>query len=130
MADPTPGAPPADAHLATASPTAPASAGDMATDWSVQAADVVDDLVANVHDRFIRPVVLGARAVVFGLLIAALATVVMVLLSVSLVRLLTVYAFGGRVWASYLLLGGLFTVAGLVLWSRRSQADPTTASAR
>ena len=123
MADQTPGATPAGTDpTATANP-----AGDRATGLSVQAADMVDDLVANVHDRFIRPVVLAARAVVFGLLIAVLATTVMVLVSVSLVRLLTIYVFDGRVWASYLLLGGLFTVGGLVLWAKRTSADPTAA---
>ena len=106
------------ARAAPASPTAAATAG-VATDWSAQAADAVDLTWSTPSTtRLIRPVILGARAVVFGLLVAALATVVMVVLvSVSLVRLLDVYVFGGRVWASYLLLGRLFTVGGLVAWS-------------
>jgi len=129
MADQTPGVPPADPESQITPPGGPErSASDRAAGMSVQAADMVDDLVANVHDRFIRPVVLGARAVVFGLLIAVLATTVLVLVSVSLVRLLTIYAFDGRVWASYLLLGGLFTAAGLILWAKRSSADPTAAT--
>jgi hypothetical protein len=89
-------------------------------DWPVRAADAIDGVVAGVHDRFIRPVILGARAVVFGLLILAASIVLAVLVSVALVRLLTVYVFDGRVWASYLLLGSLFTLGGLVLWSQRN----------
>ena len=52
---------------------------------------------------------MAARAVVFGLLAAFIALVIVVLVSVGLVRLLDVYVFGGRVWISYLILGLLFT---------------------
>lgn len=95
------------------------AAGGFAADWPRKAADAVDLLVDIVHDKAVRPAALVARAVVFGLLIAALALVVVVLVSVALVRLLDVYAFGGRVWISYAVLGGLFTLAGLAAWSRR-----------
>ena len=57
-------------------------------DWPVRAADAIDGVVAGVHDRVIRPVILGARAVVFGLLILAASIVLAVLVSVALVRLL------------------------------------------
>jgi hypothetical protein len=111
--DPNPAARPRD-------PASPAT-------LSARAADLVDNLVGDVHERFIRPIVLAARAVVFGLIIATLAIVVLVLLSVALVRLLTVYLFDGRVWASYLLLGSIFVIGGFYLWSKRSSADPTAA---
>ena len=124
---------PGDQPVSTPDParpaTVPAPSGPMA-EWPARAADTVDSLVATVHDRFIRPVVLGARAIVFGLLILTLSVVLAVLISVSLVRLLTVYVFDGRVWASYLLLGSIFTGGGLYLWSQRSSAlDVTGGSA-
>jgi hypothetical protein len=61
----------------------------------------------------------GARAVVFGIVIATMAVVLIALLSIALVRLLDVYAFGGRAWASEALVGALLTVTGLAAWSRR-----------
>jgi FtsH-binding integral membrane protein len=47
-----------------------------------------------------------------------------VLISITSIRLLTVYAFSGRVWLSDLVVGVLFVVAGLLAWSRRR--DPST----
>jgi hypothetical protein len=99
----------------------------MSAEWPRKAADVVELVVATVHDRAIRPIVLAARVVVFGLLVSALALVVLVLLSVGLIRLLDVYAFDGRVWISYAVLGGVFTLAGLFAWSRRiARSGPAT----
>jgi hypothetical protein len=48
-----------------------------------------------------------------------MALVLGVLAIIALIRLLTVYVFDGRVWASYLLLGVLFMGAGAVAWTRR-----------
>ena len=44
-----------------------------------------------------------------------------VLISVGVLRLLNTYVFRGpqRVWASYTLLGGIFTLTGLFLWTLR-----------
>jgi hypothetical protein len=84
----------------------------VAADWPEKAVDAIDHAIATVNDLAIRRIVLAGRAVIFGLIILAMATVVTVVLSVSLVRLLDVYAFGGRTWASYLLLGGLMSGGG------------------
>lgn len=94
--------------------------------WPAKAADAVDLVVDTIHDKAIRPLLLVGRALVFGLVIAALGTLLAVVLAIALVRLLDVYAFGHRVWASDALLGFVFTVAGLGAWSmrtRRSAAD-------
>jgi hypothetical protein len=100
---------------------APSPLGSTA-EWPAKAVDAIDLVVATVHDRAIRPALVAARAVVFGLIIAVVALMLLILLSIALVRLLDVYVFGGRVWASYLLLGGLFVIAGFVAWSRRNSA--------
>lgn len=89
------------------------------TDWPARLADTVEDVVGTVHDRVVRPLLLAARAVVFGILVGAMALVLAVLFSIAVVRLLDDYAFGKRVWASDLVVGGLLTVAGLLAWSRR-----------
>jgi hypothetical protein len=81
----------------------------------------VDLVISTVHDKVIRPALILARALVFGAVIVLAGTVALVLVCAGLLRLLDVYAFPGRVWASYALLGVLFTVGGLFTWSRRSQ---------
>jgi len=48
-----------------------------------------------------------------------MALVLSVLGLVALVRLLDVYAFGGRVWASDTLLGAVLVGAGGFAWSKR-----------
>ncbi|MDA8273766.1 MAG: hypothetical protein M0029_00100 [Actinomycetota bacterium] len=97
-------------------------------DLAARAADAVESVVALVRDRTVRPVTLAARAVVFGVVVAAGSLVLTVLLSVALVRILTVYAFAGRVWASDLLVGAVFVAAGLAAWSRRSPRRTAGAS--
>ena len=62
---------------------------------------------------------LVARGLVFGIVIGTMVLVLCVVLAVGVIRLLDVYAFGGRVWASDTLLGGLLVVGGAFLWSRR-----------
>lgn len=92
---------------------------DAAAQWQARVVDIVDDTVTAVHDRIIRPVLLVARAIVFGIIVATMALVVSILLSIAVVRLLDVYAFRGRVWASDALVGGLLTVLGVVAWTKR-----------
>jgi hypothetical protein len=90
-------------------------------EWSIKAVDAVDSVVDVVHDKVVRPVLIVGRAVVFGILIAFVAVVVLTLLAVGLVRLLDVYAFGGRVWASDALFGAIFCAGGFFLWSMRTK---------
>ncbi len=89
-------------------------------EWPKKAADTVEMVVDALHDKAIRPVALVVRAMVFGLVIAALAVLVTVLVSVAVLRVLDTYAFPNHNWASYTLLGGLLTLSGLGAWSRRS----------
>ena len=90
---------------------------------------VLDSLVELLRDRTVRPLTLATRAVVFGIIVFAAAVVTVVLLSITLIRLLTVYAFDGRVWLSDLVVGVLFVVAGLVAWSQRSDPNATSEGA-
>ena len=80
---------------------------------------MVDEVVSQVHDRVIRPLLLAARAAVFGIVAGAMALVLGVLLAIAVVRLLDTYAFGHRVWASEALVGGVITAIGLLAWSQR-----------
>jgi hypothetical protein len=97
----------------------------MSEEWSNRAIDTVDSVVDVVHDKVVRPAIVAGRAVVFGILIAFVSLVVLVLLAIGLVRLLDVYAFGGRVWASDALFGVISCGVGFFLWSKRARRSPT-----
>jgi hypothetical protein len=93
-------------------------------DLPTRGADMVDTLVTLLRDKTVRPLTLATRAIVFGIIVFAASVVTVVLVSITLIRLLTVYAFSGRVWLSDLVVGVLFVVAGLLAWSQRR--DPST----
>jgi hypothetical protein len=106
-------------------PESPASrlpGSGVLSDVPVRATDLVDTLVTLLRDKTVRPLTLATRAIVFGIIVFAASVVTVVLVSISLIRILTVYAFDGRVWLSDLVVGVLFVALGLVAWSRRT--DP------
>jgi drug/metabolite transporter (DMT)-like permease len=86
-------------------------------DWAVQTADSIERLVDSVRSNTSDRLVSVARLVVFGLLAAILGTIALVLFAVFVVRVMDSYIPGG-VWVVYLVLGGLFTLAGLLLWQQ------------
>jgi hypothetical protein len=94
--------------------TTPARASD---DWAVQTADTIERLVESVRSNTSDRLVSVARLIVFGLLAAILGTVALVLFAIFVVRIMDSYIPGG-VWVVYLLLGGLFTLGGLLLWQQ------------
>ena len=77
-------------------------------------------MVDTLRDRVIRPIILVGRAIVFGLLIATLLIVIAVAAGVAILRVLDNYVFPNDVWASYLVLGTIVTVAGLFIWTKRA----------
>jgi uncharacterized membrane protein YdjX (TVP38/TMEM64 family) len=91
-------------------------------DLTQRALDTIDTVVATVNDKAIRPAIVAARAIVFGVIIAVVALVVLVLIGVGIVRLTTVYLFDHKVWISYLVLGGLFSLGGAFAYARRGTA--------
>lgn len=87
-------------------------------DWAAETAGRIESAVGTVRDKVVLPVVTVARAVVFGILVAAMGVVIAVVLAIALVRMLDVYV-PGDVWAAHLIVGGLFSLAGLLLWRKR-----------
>jgi hypothetical protein len=87
-------------------------------DWAARATKMVEHAVEFVQYRSLRPVRLAVQALVIGTLVALVALFLLVAASIGLVRLLTEDAFGGRVWASDLLVGGIFAAAGAFLFLR------------
>ncbi len=89
-------------------------------EWPAKVADTIEGVVESVQDKVVRPLILVARGLVFGIIIGTMALVLGVVLCIAVVRLLDVYAFGGRVWASDALLGGVLVIAGAFAWTKRS----------
>jgi len=84
---------------------------------SNRALDTIDTVVATVNDRAVRPAVVAARGIVFGVVIAVVAITVLILFCVMFIRITTIA--GHRIWASYIVLGLLFCLVGAILYSRR-----------
>ncbi len=89
---------------------------------SNRALETIDSVVAVVNDKAIRPAIVAARAIVFGVIIGVVGLVVVVLLSVGFIRLTTDYLFHYRVWVSYLVLGTIFCAVGSFAYSKRGVA--------
>ena len=83
-------------------------------DWAVQTADTIERLVESVRSNTSDRLVSATRLVVFGLLAAILGIIGLVLGINALVRFMVSYV--GSAWATYYILGGLFTLCGLLLW--------------
>ncbi len=111
-------------QVSTSTP-APGAAGVsdlLGDDWPAQTADTIERFVGTVRSKTTEPVERVVRAVVYGLLAAVLGIVALVILAVAAVRFVNAY-LPGDVWAAHLLIGVVFSLAGLFLWSRRRSSD-------
>jgi uncharacterized protein YacL len=88
-------------------------------DWTTDAVDALDQAVSFVRDKTVVPAQKASRAVVFGLLVAFFVIVAMFMLAIALFRALVVIV--GDVWLAYLILGGIFVIAGAFCWTLRSR---------
>lgn len=90
---------------------------DIGDALSARALDTIDTVVATVNDRAVRPAIVAARSVVFGIIIAVIGITVVVLFCIGFIRVTTIA--GHRIWASYIVLGLIFSAVGGVLYARR-----------
>jgi hypothetical protein len=98
-------------------------------DLPTKGADVVDAVVDFIQNKAVRPLTLATRAIVFGIIVLVASVVTVSLLSITLIRLLTVYIPGNRVWVSDLIVGVLFVVVGILAWSKRIDSGSTAGTA-
>lgn len=98
-------------------------------DLPSKGADAVDSIVDFIQNKAVRPLTLAARGIVFGIIVLTGAVVTLTLLSITLIRLLTVYIPGNRVWVSDLIVGGLFVVGGVAAWTQRIDRSAGAAAA-
>ena len=94
-------------------------------DWAAETAQTIERVVDSVRSKTADPAERLARLVVYGLLVAILGTAVLVLLAVVLVRVLDI-AIPGEVWPAHAITGGIFTLAGLFLWRKRTSKTVQT----
>ena len=87
-------------------------------DWSAQAADTIESVVTSIRDKTTVPLTTVARGIVYGIVAGVMGGAALLLLVIALVRVLDVY-IPGNVWTIYAVIGGLFTVGGLLLWRMR-----------
>ncbi len=98
------------------------------TDLASRAAAQVETLVELVRDKSTLPLLKAAEAVVFSFVILALLAVAGILFAAAVLRILDDLVFHQRVWASYTVIGGVFTLAGMFLLSRRHPRPEKSAS--
>jgi hypothetical protein len=99
------------------------SSGSAGNDWAALATAKVGDVVSLIRDRIVTPVIRAVRFIILGVLALAIGALLSVLIAIGAVRVLDNYLFHQRVWASYLVVGGIFSIAGLFLsWMRHPRS--------
>jgi uncharacterized integral membrane protein len=93
------------------------------SDWPAQATSTSVDLVDQVRAKTTGPAITVARGLVFGLVVAVLGVVALVLLLVFAVRLTTevleLLWDGSGVWLTYLIYGVVLVVVGAIVFGKR-----------
>jgi hypothetical protein len=95
------------------------------SDWTSDAADLIERTVANVRDRTVEPVRKVTRAIVFGTLAVCFAIPAALLLAVLAFRLLVLLwnllpGPDDNTWIAWYTLGVAAVGGGMVLFSRRN----------
>jgi uncharacterized protein YacL len=93
-------------------------------DWTTDAVDTLENVVAAVRDKTVVPAQKATKVVVFGLLVGFFVLMAVFMLAIALFRVLVVVT--GEVWAAYLILGGIFVIAGAFVWTLRSRRNEET----
>jgi hypothetical protein len=78
-----------------------------------------DHVLDIVHDRVLRPILLAGRVIAYGMIILLVTFVLVGALLIGLVRFIDIYFFAGREYLSYVSVGAISLVAGLIIWRKR-----------
>jgi hypothetical protein len=95
--------------------------------WATETTDRVVSVIDNVRSQTTQKVVYAARGLVFGLIAAILGTFALVIGIIGLMRGLQALLELATTWEravylSYLILGAIFCIVGMVLFRKRNQA--------
>ncbi len=88
-------------------------------DWTTDLLDRLDHYIDVVRSNTTDRLVGIARLLIFGLIAAIVGTMAGIVALIALVRILDVI-LPREVWLPYVVLGGVFLVAGLFFWSKRT----------
>lgn len=90
-------------------------------DWPTRVADAVEGLVVTARTRSVQPLATVARIVAFSILGMAMLLLLAAALSITVVRVLDIYAFTRhQQYLSYVVTGGIFALAGVFLFALRT----------
>ncbi|MCU0267044.1 MAG: hypothetical protein MUF83_00210 [Acidimicrobiales bacterium] len=102
-----------------------ATAPDSDVDWPRQATDSIVRMVDTVRAKTTGPALSAASIAAYGLTLLILVLPLVVLLLLVLMRaterLFIAIGLEDPIWLVYLLYGGMFCLAGLTLWARRTK---------
>ena len=105
-------------------------AGNPLTDpnWATEFTQTIVESIDKVRNRTTKPIVMIARGLVFGLLIAFLGVMALVLLLVGLSRGLInllewPFDHNSAVWISHLIVGSLLVLLGAILMIKRQRKE-------
>jgi len=101
-----------------AEPAPSERAGSDSPSWVDQPTAVVLDLIDATRDRVTGRLVIVVRLIAYGLLAVTVATTIVALGVILLVRLVSLIPT--PMWLEYLALGALFGLLGSLLWARRT----------
>jgi len=96
--------------------------------WGDQAADTIESVVLGVKAKTTVPLRTAARGAVYGIVLAAVGAVLLIVTVIALVRVADVWLLGWagrahghvRLSIAYGALGMLLTLGGLWCWSKRT----------
>jgi len=87
------------------------------SDWASETAETIERVVVAVRDKTVAPAEAVAKGIVYGLVAAVLLLIALMMTAIAGFRLLNLVL---PVWASYLTIGGILLLVGLLLWWKRS----------
>jgi hypothetical protein len=98
-------------------------------DWTFEVTDRIESAVSVVRDRATKPIVMVARAVVYGFIAAVLVLVLVTLLVIGVVRILDAYLpitpESRKIWVVDMITAAMFLGSGAFLLRMGRPKPPT-----
>lgn len=95
-------------------------------EWPAQAADAVVDTISKVRDKTTKPALTAARALVYGIIVAVVGSVALVVALIGVIRAADNY-LPGAIWSIYLGLSVIFGLTGIYLLRKANRPLPSAA---
>ncbi|MEZ5321406.1 MAG: hypothetical protein R2698_04910 [Microthrixaceae bacterium] len=104
-------------NMSGAATDSPERTAGRETDWTDQVTDLVVDVVDTVRDKTTGPVLLAARALVYGIVAMIAALILLIVLVAVTGRAIALVPVAS--WICYLALGAILSAIGLLCWTKR-----------